>query len=205
MTTPISTGFNNSAQNYAGIGIYCNVIDPSKLPPDHPILQGSMPNCTVVGPNGATAPVPNYGPGYYTGNYTTKKRITILTDAYMKKLDDCLSSNDKRNREYAAKEVVQRFEEDKTRYDDKGLNTFVNKMLMDPYDSKVRGRGLMLLYTKLASGDENTMAVLEKIENMPYLTDSERGYIERCKVQLAADTKLVDKPIIPAAPNTQGI
>lgn len=196
MTTPISTGFNNSAQNYAGIGIYCNVIDPSKLPPDHPLLKGNMPNCTVVGPTGPQA---NYGPGYYVNNYatgaTTKKRITILTDEYIQKLDKMLDSDDKTLREYAASEVVKRFQEDKTRHKDKALNALVNKMLMDPYDHKVRGRGLMVIDTNLAGGDENTLAVLDKIAQDPNLQDIDKGKIETCKLQLSANTTLVNEPV----------
>lgn len=195
MTTPISTGFNNSAQNYAGIGIYCNVIDPSKLPPDHPLLKGNMPNCTVVGPGGSQ---PNYGSGYYVNNYAnnvTKKRVTILTDEYLQKLDKMLDGNDTTLREYAASEVVKRFQEDKTRMDDKALNALVNKMLLDPYDHKVRGRGLMLLDTNLASGDDNTMAVLDKISQDPNLQDQDKGKIETCKLQLSAKTTLVNTPV----------
>ncbi len=195
MTTPISTGFNNSAQNYAGIGIYCNVIDPSKLPPDHPLLKGNMPNCTVVGPGGSQ---PNYGPGYYVNNYAnnvTKKRVTILTDEYLQKLDKMLDGNDTTLREYAASEVVKRFQEDKTRMNDKALNALVNKMLLDPYDHKVRGRGLMLLDTNLASGDDNTMAVLDKISQDPNLQDRDKGKIETCKLQLSAKTTLVNTPV----------
>ena len=195
MTTPISTGFNNSAQNYAGIGIYCNVIDPSKLPPDHPLLKGNMPNCTVVGPGGSQ---PNYGPGYYVNNYAnnvTKKRVTILTDEYLQKLDKMLDGNDTTLREYAASEVVKRFQEDKTRMNDIALNALVNKMLLDPYDHKVRCRGLMLLDTNLASGDDNTMAVLDKISQDPNLQDRDKGKIETCKLQLSAKTTLVNTPV----------
>lgn len=196
MTSPISTGFNNSAQNYAGIGIYCNVIDPSKLPPDHPLLQGNMPNCTVVGPTG---PQPNYGAGYYVNNYATnamtKQRITILTDEYIKKLDKMLDSNDETLREYAAKEVVQRFDEDKTRHDDKALNALLNKMLLDPYDYKVRGRALNAINIQLAGGDDNTLAILEKISQEPDLEDDVKGKIEACKLQLSATTTLVNTPI----------
>ena len=195
MTSPI----NNTPRNYAGIGIYCNVIDPTKLPPDHPLLQGGTPNCTVVGPMG---PMPNYGPGYYVNNFATnatKKRVTILTDEYIKKLEKMLESEDTELREYAANEVVMRLQENKTRYNDKALNALVNKMLLDPYDHKVRGRALMVLDTNLASGDENTMAVLDKIAQDPDLQDRDRNKIEACKLQISADTTLVNTPIQPYA------
>lgn len=195
MTTPVSGNRPNGPQNYAGIGIYCNVIDPSKLPPDHPILQGNMPNCTVVGPNGAQ---PNYGPGYYVNNYAnavTKKRIVVLTDEYIQKLDKMLDSENTELREYAASEVLQRLEEDKTRYDDKALNALVNKMILNPYDHKVRGRGLIAIDTNLASGDDNTLAVLDKISQEPDLRDEDKGKIETCKLQMSAKTSLINAPI----------
>lgn len=197
MATSISN--TNGPQNYAGIGIYCNVIDPSKLPPDHPLLQGNMPNCTVVGPTG---PQPNYGSGYYVNNYATnannsykKQRVVVLTDEYVQKLDKMLESNDKTLREYAASEVVKRFQEDKTRFEDKALNVLVNKMLMDPYDHKVRGRALMLLDNNLASGNDDTLAVLDKISQDPNLLDRDKGKIETCRLQLSAKTTLVNTPI----------
>lgn len=194
MTTPISTGINKG-QNYAGIGIYCNVIDPSKLPPDHPLLKGNMPNCTVVGPGGA----PNYGAGYYVNNYangaTTKKRITILTDEYIQKLDKMLDNNDKSLREYAASEVVKRLQEDKTRHNDKALNALINKMLLDPYDYKVRGRALNAISLNMASGNDQTLSILDKISQEPELQDHVKGKIEVCKLQLSAKTTLVNSPV----------
>lgn len=71
MSTSIGN-VNTSPQNYAGIGIYCNVIDPSKLPPDSPLLKNPMPNCTIVGMggNGSTSSSTCcYPPGYYMNNY----------------------------------------------------------------------------------------------------------------------------------------
>ena len=83
-----------SPNNMSGIGIYCNVIDPSKLPPDHPILQGNMPNCTVVGPGMGGG---CYPPGYYLNNYgnTVKKRVTVLTDNYIQQLDKYLDNDNR--------------------------------------------------------------------------------------------------------------
>ena len=75
MTTSIGN-VNPAPQNYAGIGIYCNVIDPSKLPPDSPLLKYPMPNCTIVGAGGGNGQC--YPAGYYMNNYagpTTKKRV----------------------------------------------------------------------------------------------------------------------------------
>ena len=105
--------------NMAGIGIYCNNVDISKLTPEErkDYLE-KMPNCTVVGPGYGQA----YPGGYYINNYaqnTVKKRVTVLTDAYIKQLDEYLQSPDKELREYAASEVVKRLNEDRTRYDNR--------------------------------------------------------------------------------------
>jgi hypothetical protein len=184
---------NPTAQNYAGIGIYCNVIDPSKLPPDSPLLKNQMPNCTVVGGNGAYYPA-----GYYMNNYagnTVKKRVVILTDEYIQKLDNFLSSDDSELREYAASEVIKRLDEDKTRHDDKALNALINKMILDPYDHKVRERGLLALDSQLASGDENTKTVLNMLKQDPNLLDRDKGIIETALMQMDTKTTLVNSPV----------
>ena len=180
--------------NLSGIGIYCNNVDISKLSQEErdKYLE-KMPNYTFVGPGGA----PSYPSGYYMNNYaqkTTKKRVTVLTDDYIKKLDECLQSQNKEIREYAASEVVKRFNEDKTRYNNKQLNALVNKMLLDPYDNKVRGRGLMVLETQLAKGDENTKQILDFIQQNPNTIDRHKEQIEKVKLQMSANTEMVDAP-----------
>lgn len=182
-------------QNYAGIGIYCNVIDPSKLPPDSPLLKNPMPNCTIVGAGGGST---CYPAGYYMNNYATntvKKRVVVLTDEYIKNLEAYLDSDNEELREYAASEVIQRLDEDKTRHDDKALNALVNKMILDPYDHKVRERGLLAIDSQLAGGDENTKTVLEMIKQDPNLKDMDKGMIETCLLQLSAKTTMVNEPV----------
>lgn len=199
MTGAISN-VNTAAKNYnAGIGIYCNVIDPSKLPPDSPLLKNPMPNCTIVGAGGNGGGC-CYPPGYYMNNYagnTVKKRVVVLTDEYIQKLDQFLSGDDMELREYAASEVIKRLDEDKTRYNDKALNALVNKMILDPYDHKVRERGLIALDSQLASGDENTRTILEMVKQDPNLLDRDKGIIETALMQMEAQTTIVNQPIVP--------
>ena len=177
--------------NLSGIGIYCNNIDISKLSQEErDRYLEKMANCTVVGPQA-------YPSGYYMNNYaqnTVKKRVTVLTDAYIKQLDTYLQSQDKELREYAASEVVKRLNEDRTRYDNKQLNVLVNRMLLDPYDKKVRGRGLMALETQLAKGNEDTAAILEQIQQDPNALDRHKVQIEKIKLQMSADTTMVNAP-----------
>jgi len=189
---------SSSPNNYAGIGIYCNVIDPSKLPPDSPLLKNPMPNCTIVG-MGGNGNNPCYPAGYYMNNYannTVKKRVVVLTDEYIKNLEAYLDSDNTELREYAASEVIKRLDEDKTRYNDKALNALVNKMVLDPYDHKVRERGLIALDSQLASGDENTKIVLEMIKQDPNLTDGDKGMIDTCLLQMSANTTMVNQPVV---------
>ena len=82
----------NNPNNYAGVGIYCNTVDVSKLSEEErqKFLE-KMPNCTLSG--GA----PCYPAGYYMNNYaqnTVKRRVTVLTDELIKNLEECLDSED---------------------------------------------------------------------------------------------------------------
>ena len=183
----------NNPNNYAGVGIYCNTVDVSKLSKEErdKFLE-KMPNCTVSGMGGA------YPPGYYMNNYannTVKKRVVVLTDEYVQKLDQMLQSEDCSLREYAASEVIKRLDEDKARFNDKASNTLINKMIMDPYDHKVRGRGLYALENQLASGNEETLAVLDFVKQDPNILDRDKGSIEKIMLQLSADSTLVNAPI----------
>lgn len=182
--------------NCAGIGIYCNVIDPSKLPPDHPILQGNMPNCTIVGAGGGNQPC--YPAGYYMNNYaqnTVKRRVTVLTDELIKNLDDCLESEDSNLRTSAANTIVKLFGEDVTRGNDKGLNVLLNKMLLNPYDKSVRGHALDLINTNMATGDENTRMILDAIQQDPYAIDRHRDEAKLALVNIDTKTTVVNAPV----------
>ena len=188
---------NPTPNNYSGTGVYINNIDISKLSEEerNRYLE-KMPNCTFAGPACGQQAYPG---GYYINNYgtnnTVKKRVTVLTDAYIQQLDQCLQSPDKELREYAASEVVKRLNEDKTRYDNKQLNVLVNRMLLDPYDKKVRGRALVALETQLAKGNEETAQILDWIQQDPNALDRHKVQIEKIKLQMSADTKMVHAPV----------
>ena len=189
MVSSVNSGNPN---NLAGIGIYCNVIDPSKLPPDHPILKGNMPNCTINGVGGC------YPSGYYMNNYaqnTVKRRVTVLTDELIKNLDQCLDSEDSSMRTSAANTIVKLFGEDVTRGTDKGLNVLLNKMLLNPYDKSVRGHALDLINTNMASGNEDTKLILDAIQQDPYAIDRHRDEAKLALVNIDTQTKVVNAPV----------
>ncbi len=98
------------------------------------------------------------------GKKTEKRTIVMLTDDYIKNVENYLNSQDKEVRLMGAKEVVARALEDPSRKDDKALNALVNKMIQDP-DMKVRFLGLSLLYSRNITGDANTAAILQNMQN----------------------------------------
>ena len=60
------------------------------------------------------------------------KRIVELTDDYIKSLESYLRSPDETIRKTAIKEIIQRYEEDNTRYEDPALTALLNIALQDP-------------------------------------------------------------------------
>lgn len=59
-------------------------------------------------------------------------RVTALTDEYIMSLENYLNNQNTDIRLMAAKEILTRLDEDKTRFDDAALNALLNKMLQDP-------------------------------------------------------------------------
>lgn len=195
--TPAPNYQTTVPQNVSGLGINCYTLDISKLSPEErQKYLAQPPVCNVTGAN-----MPCYPAGYYVNNYannnsnTVKKRVTILTDDYIKNLEQLLTSENSEYREYAAAEVIKRLDEDKTRFNNPQLNALVNKMVMDPFDHKVRGRGLYALENQLASGDANTMSVLQWIKQDPNILERDLGSVDKIMLQLSAQTKLTDAPI----------
>ncbi len=100
---------------------------------------------------------------------TEKRDIVLLTDDYIKNLENYLNSQDKEIRLMGAKEVVARLEEDESRKDDKALTALINKMLQDPYQP-VRFLALGMLDTRAVTGDDFTRQVLQQMQQ------SDSGY-----------------------------
>ena len=99
-----------------------------------------------------------------SGKKTEKRTIVMLTDDYIKNVENYLNSQDKEVRLMGAKEVAARALEDPSRKNDKALTALVNKMLQDP-DLKVRFLALSLLYSRNITGDDYTVNVLKQMQN----------------------------------------
>ncbi len=98
-----------------------------------------------------------------------KRDIVLLTDDYIKNLENYLNSQDKEIRLMGAKEVVARLQEDDSRKDDKALTALINKMLQDPYQP-VRFLALGMLDTRTVTGDDYTVKLLQQMQQ------SDSGY-----------------------------
>ena len=98
------------------------------------------------------------------GNGNTEKRnVVILSDEYIKTLENYLNSQDLEIRKMGARDVIARLEEDPSRKDDPALTALVNKMLQDP-SSTIRALGLSTIEAGVLSGDNKTVDLLKKIQ-----------------------------------------
>lgn len=93
-----------------------------------------------------------------------KKKIVELTDDYIKTLENYLRSPDESVRKSGIIDLVKRFEEDSSRYDDPALTALLNIALQDP---KADNRMLAMspIASENAHGDENTVKLLQALQS----------------------------------------
>lgn len=207
----MDNSINNKYPSYSGVNITCNVIDPTKLPPDSPLLH-TPPQCTVSSDNNQPC-CPCYPGGYYINNWggyppymgpmgpmqptgnTRKKRVQVITDQYIKNLEQYLNSPSEDMRKFAAQEVLKRLDEDRTRYSDAALNALINKMLQDPTCHKVKATALTALETQLAQGNDNTVKILTNMaQNDKSRNGADAAAAMNILLKMSSPTKLVDVP-----------
>ena len=104
-------------------------------------------------------------------NTTKMAKVVALTDEYIISLENYLNNPNADIRLMAAKEILTRLDEDRSRYDDAALNALLNKMLQDP-NKLVRIAALSALSSDLASGNDYTIELLTEIQRNPF-SDSE--------------------------------
>lgn len=91
------------------------------------------------------------------------KKVVELTDDYIKTLESYLRSNDSSVRKMGVQELIKRFEEDNSRYDDEALTALLNIALQDK-DVSNRMLAMSAVAGSSAHGDENTVALLQKLQ-----------------------------------------
>ena len=99
-----------------------------------------------------------------TNSQTETKKIVVLTDEYIRSLENYLNNPNKEVRNQAANDVVKRFEEDPSRFNDPALNALLNKMLQDPR-AAIRTKAIALVANGSAQGNDYTIQLLNGIQN----------------------------------------
>ncbi len=99
-----------------------------------------------------------------------EKPKVILTDDYIRTLENYLNSGDKKIRLMGAKELFDRFKEDENRKDDAALTALLNKSLQDPADT-VKFMALTALDMGYATGNDETVQILTDMQS----TDTSYG------------------------------
>ncbi len=94
----------------------------------------------------------------------TTKKVVVLTDDYIRSLENYLNNPNREVRNQAANDVVKRFEEDPSRYDDPALNALLNKMLQDPR-AAIRTKAIALVANGSAQGNDYTVQLLNQMQN----------------------------------------
>ena len=121
--------------------------------------------------------------------------LNLLTDEYVKTLEYYLNSQNTDIRTMAAKEVIDRMKEDKTRKNNPVLIALNNKMLKDP-KQPIRFLAMGAIEAQYISGDEETLQTLNQIksklnsENAMQSTDAIKA--SKALVQLTKTTKEVE-------------
>ena len=123
---------------------------------------------------------------------TEKKKVVLLTDDYIKSLENCLNSHDKSIRLNAAKDVFARLDEDPSRKDDKALIALINKMLQDPCE-EIKIHAIAALEGRICNGDQLTVQLLQQMQQ----TDGGYGQdaIDANKILLQMAGQTVDKEV----------
>ena len=91
------------------------------------------------------------------------KKVTPLTDDYVKSLENYMNDQNPKVRLIGAKELLERFKEDENRKDNPSLMPLLNKALRDSSPS-VRFLGLTMLQLGYAVGNDETVTILKEIQ-----------------------------------------
>ncbi len=91
------------------------------------------------------------------------KKVTPLTDDYVKSLENYMNDQNPKIRLIGAKELLERFKEDENRKDNPSLMPLLNKALRDSSPS-VRFLGLTMLQLGYAVGNNETVTILKEIQ-----------------------------------------
>lgn len=133
----------------------------SQVIPSNPVINNnvSVPEQTPV----ANTPITPQETVKTDSKQRTKK-VVELTDNYIKTLESYLRSPDAELRKTGIKELIKRYEEDPSRYNDPALTALLNIALQDP-ESDNRIFAMSPMASGSATGDENTIKILQNLQS----------------------------------------
>lgn len=196
----------NSKQATNGVNIY--IYNPSGIggPSSNSVANATYPVVSPQAPNSTTniAPVTNNnqssiasspisaGPINQVQQNQKTKNVVELTDDYIKTIENYLRSPDESVRKAGIVDLLKRFGEDSSRYDDPALTALLNIALQDP---KANNRLLAMssISGEMAHGDENTVQLLKNLQTSDKLYGQEAKMATEALLKAAQTrTEIID-------------
>ena len=120
------------------------------------------------------------------------KNIVELTDDYIKTLESYLKSGNNKVRQSGIKELIKRFEEDDSRYEDPALTALLNISLQDP-DASNRLMAMSVVSSGGAHGDDMTKEILQQLQKSEALYGQEAMLANKALLKTAETRATVAK------------
>ena len=124
---------------------------------------------------------------------TKKVNIVQLTDDYIRTLENYLNNPNAKVREMGVKELMERFKEHKSRYNDIALTNLLNKALQDG-SKNVRFVALTTLNEGYAQGDALTQQILQKMQTSKDVYGEDAMYASEVLLKTAGNKVEVKVP-----------
>ncbi len=128
------------------------------------IMPQTLQNNTSLGAQAASAVAASAVASASAGDKTKQRQIVVLTDNYIKNLENYLRNPNAELRKSAAKELLDRFKEDKSRINNPSLTALLNLALQDK-NPIVRSLSMATLSAGYAKGDATTEQILKNMQN----------------------------------------
>ena len=125
---------------------------------------------------------------------TKKVNIVQLTDEYIKTLENYLNNPNPKVREMGVKELMERFKEHKSRYNDIALTNLLNKALQDR-SKNVRFVAMTTLDAGYAQVDALTQQLLQQIQSSKDVYGEDAMYASELLLKTAGNKVEIDVPV----------
>ncbi len=125
-----------------------------------------------------------------SGDENKTKKIVELTDDYIKTLENYLRSQDAAVRRSGINQLIKRYEEDSSRYDNPALTALLNIALQDP-DETNRMLAMSPIASGSAHGDKNSAAILQNLQNSDKMYGQEAKMASEALLNTSQTTKEV--------------